>query len=165
VAENTVQVWISTPDTGRVLDFITTVFGGEEVARVPTEEGGIGHAEIRVGGTVLLAFDSQPDWPPTPALLRVFVDDAEAAIGRAVAAGASVITPLADAAWGDRGGRVRDPLGNIWWVVQRVEEVSMDEIASRLQDPKYADQMARAQSSLDAELGTGSNNWSSPPVL
>ena len=164
-AENTVQIWISTRDTGRVLDFITTVFGGEEIARVPTEDGGIGHAEIRVGGTVLLAFDSQPDWPPTPALLRVFVDDAEAAVGRAVAAGAAVITPLADAAWGDRGGRVRDPLGNIWWVVQHVEDVPFDEMSRRLADPRHAQAMREAQETLDAAMTGREQGWSSPPVL
>lgn len=32
-------------------------------------------------------------------------------------------------------------------------------------EPKYAEAMARAQTTLDAELGTAGNNWSSPPVL
>jgi len=162
---STVQPWLVTRDTGRLLDFITAAFDGHEIARVPTEDGGIGHAEIRVGDSVLLAFDAQPDWPDTPSMLRVYVDDAEAVFERAVAAGARVVTPLDDAAWGDRGGRVRDPLGNIWWVVQRVEDVPADEIAARLQDPKYAEAMVRAQTTLDAELGTGGNEWSSPPVL
>jgi PhnB protein len=60
------------------------------------------HAEIRVGDSTLLAFDAQPDWPDTPSMLRIFVDDAEATFDRAVAAGARVVTPLDDAAWGDR---------------------------------------------------------------
>jgi uncharacterized glyoxalase superfamily protein PhnB len=162
---STVQPWLVTRDTGHLLDFITAAFDGHEIARVPTEDGGIGHAEIRVGDSVLLAFDAQPDWPDTPSMLRVYVDDAEAVFERAVAAGARVVTPLDDAAWGDRGGRVRDPLGNIWWVVQRVADVPADEIAVRLQDPKYAEAMVRAQTTLDAELGTGGHNWSSPPVL
>jgi hypothetical protein len=98
-------------------------------------------------------------------MLRIFLGDATAAFERAVAAGARVVTPLDDAAWGDRGGRVRDPLGNIWWVVQHVEDVPPDEIAVRMQDPKYRESMTRAQTTLDAELGTGGNNWSSPPVL
>ncbi|MDR2988596.1 MAG: VOC family protein [Nocardiopsaceae bacterium] len=161
----TVQPWLVTRDTGRLLDFIAAAFGGQELARIPTEDGGIGHAEIRVGTSILLAFDSQPDWPDTPSMLRVFVDDAEAVFDRAVSAGARVVTPLDDAAWGDRGGRIRDPLGNVWWVVQHVEDVAPDEIAARMQDPKYSEAMARAQSTLDAELGAGGNNWSSPPVL
>jgi PhnB protein len=161
----TVQPWLVSRDTGRLLDFISAAFGGQEIARIPTEDGGIGHAEIRVGTSMLLPFDAQPDWPDTPSMLRVFVDDADAAFDRAVRAGARVVTPLDDAAWGDRGGRVRDPLGNIWWVVQHVTDVPPDEIAARLQDPKYGESMARAQATLDAELGTGGNNWSSPPVL
>lgn len=162
---STVQPWLVTRDTGRLLDFIAAAFDGQELARVPTEDGGIGHAEIRVGDSVLLAFDSRPDWPDTPSMLRVYVDDADATFERAVAAGARVVTPLDDAAWGDRGGRVRDPLGNIWWVVQHVEDVPFDEMAARLQEPKYAEAMARAQTTLDAELGSEGNNWSSPPVL
>lgn len=161
----TVQTWLVSRDTGRLLDFITAAFGGQEIARVPTQDGGIGHAEIRVGNCVLLAFDAQPDWPDTPSMLRIFVDDADATFERATAAGARVVTELHDAAWGDRGGRVRDPLGNIWWVVQHVEDVAPEVIAERLQDPRYAEAMTLAQSTLDAELGTGDNNWSSPAVL
>jgi uncharacterized glyoxalase superfamily protein PhnB len=162
---STVAPWLVTRDTGRLFDFITAAFHGSEIARVATADGGIGHAEIRVGDSVLLAFDARPDWPDTPSMLRVYVDDADATFARATAAGARVVTPLDDAAWGDRGGRVRDPLGNIWWVVQHVEDVSPDEMVVRLQDPKYAESMARAQSTLDAELGPGDHNWSSPPVL
>ncbi len=121
----TVQPWLVTRDTGRLLDFIVAAFDGQELARIPTQDGGIGHAEIRVGNSTLLAFDAQPDWPDTPSMLRVLVDDADTAGERAVDAGARVVTPLDDAAWGDRGGRVRDPLGNIWWVVQHVEETSL----------------------------------------
>jgi PhnB protein len=161
----TVQPWLVSRDTRRLLDFITVAFGGVELACVATADGGIGHAEIRVGESTLLAFDAQPDWPATFSMLRVFVDDAEAAVDRARAAGARVVTELSDTAWGDRGGRVRDPLGNIWWVVQHVEDVPPAEMVARMSEPAYAEAMARAQTTLDNELGSGGNNWSSPPVL
>ena len=125
--------------------------------------GGIGHAEIKVGDSFLLAFDARPGWPDIPSMLRIYVDDADRAFERAVAAGARVVTPLSDAAWGDRGGRVRDPLGNIWWVIAHVEDVPPDEIGVRLQDPKYAESMRQAQESFDVEMGGG--GWSSKPVL
>jgi PhnB protein len=161
---STVQPWLVTRDTGRLLDFVSTVFGGRELARIRTEDGSIGHAEIQVGDCVLLAFDARPDWPDTPSLLRIFVDDVDATVERAVAAGARLVTEPADAAWGDRTGRVRDPCGNIWWVVQHVEDVAPDEMAARLGQPRYREAMALAQSTLDAELGTGGTNWSSPVV-
>jgi uncharacterized glyoxalase superfamily protein PhnB len=160
---STVQPWLVSRDTGGLLEFITAAFGGTELARIPTEDGGIGHAEIKVGDSILLAFDARPDWPPTPSMLRIYVEDADQAVHRAVEAGARVITPLSDAAWGDRGGRVRDPFGNIWWVIAHVEDVPPEEIGARLQDPKHAESMRLAQETLDKELG--GEGWSSRPVL
>jgi PhnB protein len=164
MTNQTVQTWLVSRDTRRLLDFIKVAFHGEELACIATEDGAIGHAEIRVGESTLLAFDSRPDWPDTFTMLRVYVDDAEAAMDRAVSAGARVVTDLADSAWGDRGGRVRDPLGNIWWVIQHVEDVPPAEMVPRMAEPKYRDAMADAQSSLDRELGSG-HGWSSPPIL
>ncbi|MFJ9930032.1 Uncharacterized conserved protein PhnB, glyoxalase superfamily [Streptomyces misionensis] len=160
----TVAPWVVTDDTGAFLDFVTQAFGGEELGRVLTEDGLIGHGEIRVGDTVVLAFDRHADWPPTPSLLRVFVADADEAFARAVAAGGQIVTPLADDAFGQRGGRVKDPFGNIWWVVSHVEDVAEEEMWRRLQDPVYADRMRVAQETLDAELGGRRHGRSSAPV-
>jgi PhnB protein len=147
-----VAPWIVTPDTGRLLDFVAAVFDGVELGRVPLEDGSIGHAEIRVGDTVLLAFDRRPDWPAMPSLLRVFVADADAAMQRAVAAGATVVTASATHAFGLRGGRVRDPFGNIWWISAVVEDVAPEEGMRRLGEPQYAEAMLDAQETLDREL-------------
>ena len=71
-----------------------------------TEDGSIGHGEIRIGDTVVLAFDRHPEWPIMPSLLRVFVPDADVAFESSTAAGAEVVTELANNAFGQRGGRV-----------------------------------------------------------
>ncbi|KOU92105.1 VOC family protein [Streptomyces sp. XY533] len=147
-----VAPWVVTDDTGALLDFITAAFEGEELARVPVEDGTIGHGEIRVGDTVVLAFDRRPDWPVMPSLLRVYVPDADAAMAAAVKCGTQLITECADSAWGDRGGRVRDPFGNIWWVMSRVEDVAPDQAWERMSEPKYAAAMRMAQETLDAAL-------------
>ncbi|MGW2459885.1 VOC family protein [Streptomyces sp. NPDC001761] len=160
----TVAPWVVTDDTGAFLDFVTQAFDGEELGRVSTDDGLIGHAEIRVGDTILLAFDRHADWPTMPSLLRVFVADADKAFSRAVAAGGHVVTALADDAFGRRGGRVKDPFGNIWWVVSCVEDVSENEMWKRLQEPVYADAMRVAQEALDAELSGRQHGRSSAPV-
>jgi PhnB protein len=159
----TVAPWIVTHETGRLLDFITTVFDGEELGRVPLEDGSIGHAEIRVGDTVLLAFDQRTGWPDTPSLLRIFVPDADATMSRAVAAGAQVVTRPLTQAFGQRGGRVRDPFGNIWWISAIVEDVAPEEVMRRLVEPVYADAMRKAQETLDRELSGRDSGTSSPP--
>ena len=160
----TVAPWVVTDDTGALLDFVTQVFDGEELARGKTEDGSIGHGEIKVGDTVVLAFDRRADWPALPSLLRVFVPDADAAFGRAIAAGADVVTELADSAFGQRGGRIKDPFGNVWWIVSHVEDVPEDVMWQRLQDPVYAEQMRVAQETLDAELSGRAQGRSSAPV-
>lgn len=159
-----VAPWVVTDDTGALLDFIAQVFDGEELARVATEDGLIGHGEIRIGDTVVLAFDRRPDWPQMPSLLRVWVPDAGDALARAAAAGASVVTALSDNAFGQRGGRIKDPFGNIWWVVSHVEDVAEDVMWQRLQQPEYADQMSVAQETLDAELSGRAQGRSSAPM-
>ena len=153
-----------TPDTGRLLDFIATAFAGDELARIPLEDGSIGHAEIRVGDTILLAFDQRAGWPAMPSLLRVFVNDADATMTRAVAAGARVITEPATQAFGQRGGRVRDPFGNIWWISAVVEDVAPEEGMRRLSEPAYAEAMRDAQETLDRELSGREHVVASPPV-
>lgn len=115
----TVAPWIVTDDTPVLLEFIVTAFDGAEPAQVPLEDGSLGHGEIRIGDTVLLAFDHREGWPPTPASPRVFVPDADAATTAAVAAGARIVTPLLTQAFGQRGSRVREPFGHIWWIDHR----------------------------------------------
>lgn len=160
----TVAPWVVTDDTGAFLDFVTEAFGGTEIGRVATEDGLIGHGEIRIGDTVVLAFDRRADWPVMPSLLRVFVTDVDTVFARAVAAGARVVTDLSNSAFGQRGGRVKDPFGNIWWVVAHVEDVSEDEIWKRMGEPEYVESMRVAQQSLDAELRGREHGHSSAPV-
>ncbi|WP_427924937.1 VOC family protein [Streptomyces sp. cg40] len=160
----TVAPWVVTDDTGAFLDFVTRAFDGTELGRVATEDGSIGHGEILVGDTVVLAFDRHTDWPAMPSLLRVFVADADRTFARAVEAGGRVVTALADNAFGQRGGRIKDPFGNIWWVVSHIEDVSEDDMWQRLRDPVYAEAMRVAQETLDAELSGRPGGRSSAPV-
>ena len=148
----TVAPWIVTKDTGALLDFVTAAFDGVELGRVPLEDGSIGHAEIRIGDTVVLAFDQRDDWPDLPSLLRVFVPDADIAFAAALEAGGREVTALTDNAFGQRGGRVRDPFGNIWWITAIVEDVTPDVAMRRLAEPRYAAGMRDAQETLDREL-------------
>ena len=139
---SSVSPWVITRDTGAFIDFATAVFGATEMGRMTDEHGVIGHAELMLGDTVLLAFDAPSHWPATPQFLRVYVDDGRATVDRALAAGAEEITRLTPMAWGDVIGRIRDPLGNLWWIQQRVEEVDEAEMGRRMGDPVWQERMA-----------------------
>lgn len=116
-----------------------------------------------MGDTVVLAFDRQPGWPAMPSLLRVWVPDPDAAVERALAAGGRLVTPLSSNAFGQRGARVADPFGNIWWIAAVIEQVPEDVMWERLAQPAYADDMRVAQETLDTELAGTEQGRSSTP--
>jgi PhnB protein len=137
----TVTPWIVSWDTGRLLDFVARAFQAQELGRVVLENGAIGHAEFRIGDSIVMAFDARPDWPDTPALLRLYVEDGDAVHRQAVEAGATSVTEMTELAFGDRVGRVRDPLGNLWWIQSRIEDLDPEEMARRAGQPEYVDAM------------------------
>jgi uncharacterized glyoxalase superfamily protein PhnB len=145
---HSVAPWIISRDTARLIEFMAAAFDGEELARVYNEDGTIGHAEARIGDSVVMMFDAKPEWPETPAFLRLYVADGDATFQQALRAGATEMTEMTHLFWGDRVGRVRDPLGNLWWIQSRVEEVSPEEMARRAQSPEWAAAMEYVQSSL-----------------
>lgn len=142
-----VAPWIIGKDTVGLMRFLSEAFDAEDLGSFENADGSIGHAEMRIGNTIILMFDMR-DWPPTPAFLRLFVEDAEELFKRAVAAGAQPITQVTHLAFGDKVGRVRDPYGNVWWLQQRVENISDEEIGQRWSDPKWSAAMDYLQTSL-----------------
>jgi uncharacterized glyoxalase superfamily protein PhnB len=148
----TVTPWIIGRDTAGLLDFLKRAFDAEELARVVGEDGKIGHAEVRIGDAVVMAFDSRDDWADTPAYLRLYVPDSEETQRRAIEAGATEVTRQTVLFFGDRVGRVRDPFGNLWWIQTRLEDLDEAELMRRAQLPEYVEAMAYVQS---AELVNG----------
>ena len=74
---------------------------------------------------------------------------------QALAAGAVSVTEMTSLVWGERGGRVRDLLGNIWWIQSRVEQVSQEEIAKRVTEKPYLDAIQYTRESLDRAMRSG----------
>jgi PhnB protein len=149
----TVTPWVISPDTAQLIDFTRAAFGAQELARLPGPDGkGIGHAEVRIGDSVVMMFDARDGWPPTPAFLRLWVPDADAVYQCALAAGATAVTEVTALFFGDRVGRVRDPLGNIWWIQSHDEDVDPADLARRPQDPAAAQALRYVETSLDTAV-------------
>lgn len=145
-AYHTVTPWLITHDTAKLLAYVKEAFGAEELGRFETADGRIEHAEVRIGDSVVMMFDAGPDAPPTPGFLRLFVDDADAVHRQAVAAGGTSFSEVTHLFFGDKVGRVTDPLGNLWWIQTHVEDVSPEEMERRLGDPEFQSAMAYMQS-------------------
>ena len=80
----------------------------------------IANAQVRLGTSTVMVSEASPAFPAMPASYYLFVEDADAAMRRAVAAGATVIMEVADMPYQDRQGGIRDPSGNLWWISQRL---------------------------------------------
>jgi uncharacterized glyoxalase superfamily protein PhnB len=144
---HSVTPWVIGKDSAGLIEFLKAAFGAEELGRVTDEQGNIGHAEVRIGDSVVMMFD-KPDWPPTPAFLRLYVDDVHATFEQALAAGATVVTEPTHLFWGDLVGRLSDPFGNLYWVQARVEAVDEAEMARRMSDEKFISALEYVQRSL-----------------
>jgi uncharacterized glyoxalase superfamily protein PhnB len=138
-AVHEVYPYLRVRDAARALDFYKQAFGAAELFRLTEPGGRIGHAEIRIGGTTLMLADEFPEMNivgpqtlgGTSFSIHLHVDDADAWIERAVAAGATVLRPAADAFYGERSGSVRDPFGHEWLLGHQVEEVTPQEMQRR----------------------------------
>jgi len=151
-----VTPWVISRDTARLIEFTRQAFGAAELARIPGPAGGIGHAEVGIADSVVMMFDAPGGWPDTPAFLRLYVEDGDAAYQRALQAGAAPVTEMTTLFFGDRVGRVRDPLGNIWWIQAHVEDVDPAELARRPADQAAAEALRYVEESLAASLREGS---------
>ncbi|GAA3669231.1 VOC family protein [Lentzea roselyniae] len=141
---HTVTPWIITNGrTAELIDFVTEVFDATEIGRVG-EAPQIGHAEVRIGDSVVMMFDN-PKWPKTPAFLRLYVADDAATLKKASERGGTVVTEPTELFWGDRVSRFFDPFGNLWWVHQRVAEPTPEELNAGMQDPAFIKNMEYVQ--------------------
>jgi PhnB protein len=151
-----VSPWLISRDTAAEISFLAAVFGADEVpgSRV-TDGGAIRHAEVSLSGSSVLMFDAAPGWPQTPSHLRLYVDDLDATLRAAVAAGAVVITEQTTMPFGDVVARLRDPQGHRWWLHQHVEDVPAEEMFRRFANPETGAAMEYLADSLDADMTGG----------
>jgi len=130
---------LSVQDAGQAIDFYTRTFGAKEKFRLTEPSGRIGHAELDFGGVTLMLADEFPEYgmlgpqpgQRTSVSIHIHVDDADATIERAVAAGATLEIAPADHFYGERSGAIRDPFGHRWSIGHHIEDVSTDEMQRR----------------------------------
>ena len=139
-AVHEVYPYLRVRDAESAIEYYRHVFGASVQLRLDEKGSGrIGHAELRIGPAVLMLSDEYPDCGivgpqslgGTSASIHLHVDDADALLARAVAAGGTLLRPASDAFYGERSGTVRDPFGHEWLIGHSIEEVSADEMQRR----------------------------------
>ena len=121
------------------ITFYKAALGAREVMRLDEPSGKIHHAEIEIGDSRIMLADEHPELqalsPKTiggsPVTMHLYVEDVDAAVERAVAAGAKLIRPVAEQFYGDRTGGIEDPFGYRWFIATHKEDLTMDEMRRR----------------------------------
>ncbi|MEU4394220.1 VOC family protein [Kribbella sp. NPDC023855] len=151
--KSTVTPYVVVKGVAQFLEFVEQTFQVKPSLVVPNQDGSIGHAEITVGQSVLMAFDAQPDWPDTPAFLSVYIDDVDQVFARALEAGATVVTEMTESkVTGDRGCRVKDPVGNVWWLQTHLYDVDPSMLSEAFSDPVELARMQMAIQTFATEM-------------
>jgi len=109
------------------IEFCKAAFGAVELSRRSAPDGTVVHATLAVGQAMVMVHGEVPSLASrapqsdgaSSVVIYVYLADVDAVVERAVAAGARVLTPVADQFWGDRMGRIIDPAGHVWNVATR----------------------------------------------
>jgi PhnB protein len=136
---HSLTTYLAVDDAARAIDFYQRAFGATERMRMDGPEGTIAHAELQMGDSVLMLSDPMPQstYKPPKELggpsggVFMYVEDVDALFKQALDAGATELTPLTDAFWGDRFATLADPFGHEWQVATHKEDLAPEEIMER----------------------------------
>ncbi len=121
------------------IDFYKRAFGATEMLRMADPQGRVGHAEIRIGDSVIMLADEHPGMGyrgpralgGSSVSILLYLEHVDTVFERAVKAGARALRPVTDQFYGDRSGTLEDPFGHVWTIATHVEDVPPEELKRR----------------------------------
>jgi PhnB protein len=136
---HTITAHLAVRGAKQAIDYYKRAFGAQELSRMEGPGGTIGHAELKIGDSVIFLADEFPQSPckapqsvgSTTCTLNLYVEDVDKTYNSAVQAGGKATMPPADMFWGDRYGQLVDPFGHVWGVATHKEELTPQEVEER----------------------------------
>jgi PhnB protein len=138
----TITPYLIVNGAARAIDFYKKALGAKQVERIEGPNGTVMHAELQIGDSRIMLADEMPEMGyrsatsigASPISLYVYLPDCDSVIKQAVAEGAELKRPIEDQFYGDRNGTIHDPFGHVWTIATHVEDVSKEEMESRMKD-------------------------------
>jgi PhnB protein len=136
---HTLTPHLTVRDAAAYIEFLKHAFDAVETSRSPGPGGKLMHVTVRIGDSPFMFNDDFSEMfhmPPfaegrMPYVMHLYVPDADASWAKALAAGCTVVHPLADQFWGSRYGQVMDPFGVTWSIATHIEDVTPAEAQER----------------------------------
>jgi len=129
---HTVTPYLSVQGVPRLISFLQEAFHAKELERMTAADGRVGHAEVKIGDSIVMMGEPTGEAKPMPSMIYLYLEDTDAAYRRALEAGATSLRTPTDMFYGDRNAAVTDPLGNQWWIATHMEDVPPDEMQRRM---------------------------------
>ena len=137
---HTITPYLTARNASEAIEFYKTAFGATEVGRLVMPDGGIAHAEIKIGDSNIMISEESEDWGNlspqalngSPVNLCIYVEDVDAVFAQALKEGATTKMDVEDQFYGDRMGSLTDPFGHIWSIMTHKEDLTFDEMQTRM---------------------------------
>src|SRR5574341_250787 len=117
---HTVTPYLVVEGVAKLIYFLKKAFDAKEKERMTRPDGTIGHAEVKIGDSMVMMGDAMGDYKPTPAAIYLYVKNTDAFYKRALAAGATSTMEPQDMCWGERYARLKVPFGDLCWMFTRM---------------------------------------------
>ena len=115
-----VAPYIFAKDADDYMDHLIAALGGVDAGRSKMQNGKLANGQVRFGDASIMISECEGRFAASQSAIYLYVEDADTAMARAIEHGMEKIMDVADMAYGDRQGGVKDKAGNIWWISQRL---------------------------------------------
>ena len=137
---HSVQPYLHIRGAAKAIAFYQQAFGASEIMRMPQPDGRLGHAEIRIGDSVVMLADEFPErgiygpahYGGAPMTLMFYAEDCDAIYKKAMAAGSKSVREPTDQFYGDRMAGIEDPFGFQWYIATHIKDVSEEEMKAAM---------------------------------
>jgi PhnB protein len=137
---HSVQPYLHTRGAAQAIEFYKQAFGATEIMRMPLADGRLGHAEIRIGDSVVMLADEAPErgihgpahYGGAPMTLMFYTEDCDAIFQKAIGAGSKSLREPTDQFYGDRMAGIEDPFGFQWYIATHVKDLSPEEMKAAM---------------------------------
>jgi uncharacterized glyoxalase superfamily protein PhnB len=128
---HTITPYLVVEGVPKLIEFLKQAFGAQELFRMARPDGGVMHAEMKIGDSIIMMGTPMGEAKAKPCSLYLYVEDVDAVYQRAIQAGGTSVGEPKNQFYGDRCGGVTDPCGNYWGIGTHIEDVSHEEIEKR----------------------------------
>ena len=150
---NSLNTYVFVDDGKAAIDFYVKAFDGVLGDLMEAPDGSVMHASIQIGNSSLMISQANADWGTkspkelggSPAMIHLYVPDADVTFKQAIECGCREIAPMMDCFWGERMGKVEDPFGFQWGISTQTEILTHEETLKRGQE--WMKKMAEANPS------------------